>query len=45
MPTAPGLIVLWDIGRMLMEQVEDDENLPPDAAAKESVGEWRFKPA
>ena len=44
LPTPPGLIVLWDMGRMFMEQIEEDENLPPDAAAKESVGEWIFKP-
>jgi hypothetical protein len=41
--TPPGLIVLWNMGRMFMEQTEEDENIPPDAAANETAGEWKFK--
>ena len=43
MESAPGMIVLWDLGRLFMEQIEEDENLPPDTT-RESVGEWKFKP-
>jgi hypothetical protein len=44
MPEAPGLVILWDIGKMFMEQIEEDENLPPGRERAGNVGEWKLKP-
>lgn len=43
LPDPPGVIVLWDMARIFMEQVAEDENIPPGVSRQENVGEWRFK--
>jgi hypothetical protein len=40
----PDIIILWDIARLLMEDVTGDENLPPGMQEEGSKkGEMRFK--
>jgi hypothetical protein len=42
----PGMIILWDLARLLMEDVESDENRPPDRGLGEErakKGVMRFK--
>ena len=40
----PGLVILWDIGRLFMEVIEGDENrLPDDDTGERLKGEMRFE--
>lgn len=43
MPDPPGFIILWDLARMFMEQVEEDENMPPGKERVDRVGDWKFR--
>ena len=36
---------MWDIAKLLMYQVEDDENMPPgEKVLPLRSGEWHFRP-
>lgn len=39
----PGLIILWDLAQLFMEEAELDENRPSGQTEREEPGAWSWK--